>query len=497
MNRVLLLLFFLLVGIWCNHPVSSEEKQYWNANCGTKPYHPRRFESRKIAGGQPLNGYEAPWAVRLESAGLCSGTIISPRHILTASHYLLVDKSKLTPILQQANQTCSYKWISNRIRQYMIPEIFYFISLVLILYRLQTLSNQNDRVLETVNSMQSKFANMERKIESLVSQKPNQDISPFDNTEPLEQSIANVLKSMKTPEQDSIEKMEPIIPQSKQGTTKTAESTSEVSVSKEQYRFNATDYLKRVSVDNDYSSSSNLNPIIGYDQTNLVLLDRPEPPADKAWCSNTQNPVLSINLAKYIKPISVSYQHSKWNGTIPNGAPRTYDVVACLDFYCKKWKPLVSNCQYSRYESKGTEQVCNISSHLDVPLIGKVQFRFRENYGDTKTTCVHLVRVHGESKTPLKNEEKKLKSEEICTDLRWYNHNNFFKLYNNSCCSECPECCEECLISDYNGRTLGNIAGYTMFSVVIGMIAILVLLIVCSLIMTCYQCCTGKQLNES
>ncbi|CAP28178.1 Protein CBG08332 [Caenorhabditis briggsae] len=280
--------------------------------------------------------------------------------------------------------TIWYKWISNRIRQYMIPEIFYFISLVLILYRLQTLSNQNDRVLETINSMQSKFANMERKIESLVSQKPNQDISPFDNTEPLEQSIANVLKSMKTPEQDSIEKMEPIIPQSKQGTTKTAESTSEVSVSKEQYRFNATDYLKRASVDNDYSSSSNLNPIIGYDQTNLVLLDRPEPPADKAWCSNTQNPVLSINLAKYIKPISVSYQHSKWNGTIPNGAPRTYDVV--------------------------TDKSCTL-------------------------------------------------------------------LYNNSCCSECPECCEECLISNYNGRTLGNIVGYTMFSVVIGMIAILVLLI--------------------
>ncbi|CAP28177.1 Protein CBG08331 [Caenorhabditis briggsae] len=51
MNRVLLLLFFLLVGIWCDHPVSSEEKQYWKANCGTKPYHPRRFESRMVGIG--------------------------------------------------------------------------------------------------------------------------------------------------------------------------------------------------------------------------------------------------------------------------------------------------------------------------------------------------------------------------------------------------------------------------------------------------------------
>ncbi|PIC35905.1 hypothetical protein B9Z55_015105 [Caenorhabditis nigoni] len=323
--------------------------------------------------------------------------------------------------------TIWYKWISNRIRQYMIPEIFHFICLVLILYRLQTLSNQNDRVLETVNSMQSKFGKMERKIETLVSRKPNQGINAFDNTEPLEQSIADVLESMKSPVQDSTEKMGPIIPQTKQSTSKTAESTFEVSIPKELYRFNAADYLKGASVDNDYSSSSNLNPIIGYDQTNLVLLDRPQPPKRQAWCTTDKNPVLTINLAKYIKPISVSYQHSKWNGAIPNGAPRTYDVVACLDFYCEKWKPLASNCQYSRYESKGTEQICNISSHLDVPLIGKVQFRFRENYGDTKTTCVHLVRVYGETKSPLKTEEKKLRSEELCTDLRWYYHNNFFK----------------------------------------------------------------------
>ncbi|CAO4374882.1 unnamed protein product [Caenorhabditis nigoni] len=142
-------------------------------------------------------------------------------------------------------------------------------------------------------------------------------------------------------------------------------------------------------VDNYRSSSSNLNRGngFGYDQTDLVLIDRPEPPADKAWCSNSENPVLTIKLAKYIKPISVSYQHSKWHGAIPNGAPKTYDVVACLDCNEERWEPLALNCQYSQYESNGKEQMCNISSHFDLPLIREVQFRFRKTM-ETRTGLV-------------------------------------------------------------------------------------------------------------
>ncbi|CAO4374888.1 unnamed protein product [Caenorhabditis nigoni] len=158
----------------------------------------------------------------------------------------------------------------------------------------------------------------------------------------------------------------------------------------------------------------------------LVILDRPQPPADKGWCTNAENPVLTINLAKYIKPTAVSYQHSKWSGAIPNEAPKTYDVLGCLDCDGKDWEPLVSNCKYSQFISNKQEQMCNISSHQDFP-IQKVQFRFRDNYGGTKMTCVHLVRVYGETKTPEQIEEKNLKSEEICTDLRWYYHNNFLR----------------------------------------------------------------------
>ncbi|PIC35833.1 hypothetical protein B9Z55_015061 [Caenorhabditis nigoni] len=304
-----------------------------------------------------------------------------------------------------------HHWFNIRVRQYMILEIFFIISLIMILYRFQTISNQNDRVLEMVNSMHSRFGNIERKLESLISRIQNADINPFHNTEPLEQSIADELKSMEFPTQKSTDNMELIIiPQINQPTSKTAESTLKIPIQNEKFRFNAADFLRGATVDIARSSSFNLNPIIGFDQANIVLLDRPQPPADEARCTTDKNPVLTINLAKYIKPISVSYQHSKWNGTIPNGDPKTYDVVACLDFYCGKRKPLVSNCQYSPGELNATEQMCNISPHLDVPSIHKVQFRFRENYGDTKMTCVHLVRVYGETKTPPK-------SGEMCTNL--------------------------------------------------------------------------------
>ncbi|CAP25110.2 Protein CBG04403 [Caenorhabditis briggsae] len=131
---------------------------------------------------------------------------------------------------------------------------------------------------------------------------------------------------------------------------------------------------------------------------------------------------------------SLSNQHSKWHGTIPNGAPKTYDVVACFDYYCKSWRPLVSNCKYSQNKSNEIEQVCNIHL-LNVPLIRTVQFRFRENYGDTKMTCVNLLYHNSYSTYFLRKKS--------CTVL-----------YENDRCSECPECCQECLISDYNGETL-------------------------------------------
>ncbi|CAO4374978.1 unnamed protein product [Caenorhabditis nigoni] len=339
-----------------------------------------------------------------------------------------------------------HHWFNIRVRQYMILEILFIISLIMILYRFQTISNKNDRVLERINSMHYRFGNIERKLESLIyliSLKQNEDISPFDISESVERSIANEmkriveqsiadeLKSKNFPKQNSTDNvqskipktkqstfetvqnetfpfnaadMKPIIPQGKQSIFNTRNSTLKAPISKEQFRINAADFLRGATVDIAHSSPSILNPKIGYDQSNLVLLDLPRSSSHKAWCTNAKTPILTINLAEYIRPTSVSFQHSKWHGAIPNGAPKIYDVVACLGFYCEKRKPLAFNCQYSPYESN--EQMCNISSHLDGILIGKIQFRFLENYGSTEMTCVNLVRVYGEKKFPAKTEQK-------------------------------------------------------------------------------------------
>ncbi|CAO4360021.1 unnamed protein product [Caenorhabditis nigoni] len=388
-----------------------------------------------------------------------------------------------------------YHWFNIRIRQYMILEIFLIISLIMIIYKLQTISSQNNQVIEMVSSINSRMIILEGEV---VSGKPNEK-GKYENSKPLEQSITDVLKDVKMekPINDMREsKYEELI-------TPPAPlnlSNNSSNLPKKGIILNAADYLRGASVDNAHSSRSNLNPIIGYDQTNLVLLDRPQPPTHKAWCSNEHNPVLTINLAKYIKPISVSYQHSKWTHNIPMSTPRTYDVVACLDFYCENWKPLVSNCEYSS-QSIGTEQFCNISSHLNEPLIGKVQFRFKENYGDSQMTCVHLVRVYGETDKPVKVQKaKNLESEETCTDLKWYYHNSYFRytwtdkscstLYKNDCCSDCPECCEECLISDYNGATIGNLMAKSFMFISLGLLALLIIFMFLFLIVYgCLYCC--------
>ncbi|CAO4360024.1 unnamed protein product [Caenorhabditis nigoni] len=321
-------------------------------------------------------------------------------------------------------------------------------------YKLQTISNQNNQIIEMVSSIQSQISILERKI---AYGKPNE------NSKPMEQSIVAVLENtnmepINEPKQSETEELITPPPLDLSNNISTIAEKGPIFI------WNAADYLRGASVDNAHSSSSNLNPIIGFDQTNLVLLDRPQPPTHKAWCSNEHNPVLTINLAKYIRPISVSYQHSKWNHNIPMSTPRTYDVVACLDFYCENWKPLVSNCEYSS-QSVEAEQFCNISSHLNVPLIGKVQFRFKENYGDSEMTCVSLVRVYGEPKTPEHIEERdRLWREDICNGYIWYYHNIFVKntlmnkrcsvIYKYGCCSDCPECCEQCVISDYTEHVI-------------------------------------------
>uniref|UniRef100_A0A1I7UWX5 SUN domain-containing protein n=1 Tax=Caenorhabditis tropicalis TaxID=1561998 RepID=A0A1I7UWX5_9PELO len=175
-------------------------------------------------------------------------------------------------------------------------------------------------------------------------------------------------------------------------------------------------------------------------------------------------------MANYIKPTAVSYQHFKWNRTVPYGSPRLFDVFACLDFNCEKTEPLISNCEY-KSSGQIQEQIYPIPLNSTTKSIGKVQFRFLKNHGNVKKTCVSLIRVYGQSADVPKIRENK-GHRDTCANLRDTYHNSPFyydkfeyttceRLFSNGCCSVCPECCDECYITS-------NAAFYILGSLILG-----------------------------
>ncbi|UMM43951.1 hypothetical protein L5515_019244 [Caenorhabditis briggsae] len=109
MNRFLYLIFLFFVGIECGI-LSWEENQQLKTYCGTKPGPLEQFSSirRNILGGVPISGSQAPWAVRIRFGNRrCSATIISPRHILSASHCVISHQGDYDPILTQSTAFCN------------------------------------------------------------------------------------------------------------------------------------------------------------------------------------------------------------------------------------------------------------------------------------------------------------------------------------------------------------------------------------------------------
>ncbi|UMM29899.1 hypothetical protein L5515_012024 [Caenorhabditis briggsae] len=249
--------------------------------------------------------------------------------------------------------------------------------------------------------------------------------------------------------------------------------------------FNAASLILGATVETELSS----NPVpsgdgfldklmfkLGSDQSGYVLLDRDPIPAGKAWCSDEKNPVLTVKLEEDIKPIAVSYQHSKWNGTVPADAPMTYDVVACINESCNVTVALASNCNYSSSKNE-KEQKCQISNTY--PSVNRVQFRFNKNHGNSSKTCLYLIRVYGEAKEVVRNQKEdnvELKKSRVglCSRLAWFHKKipifynglaskNCTTLYSNECCDECPECCSGCQIND--GDFLNNFQFILIFFV--------------------------------
>ncbi|EFO92664.1 hypothetical protein CRE_09935 [Caenorhabditis remanei] len=350
-----------------------------------------------------------------------------------------------------------YEWIRSRLRYYMILELLFSICLVLILWKQYHISSQ-------ISSIHSEFRDFKLDIESNRISKPTDTINLDGGNKKLEEFVEQVMKDIKNP---SIENNQKSKEYPKQIIPTEDNSSPNNSVS----QINAASLILGATVDSSRSSNSDNNPSIGRDQSGYVLIDRSDPPSDKAWCSNEENPILTIDLAKYIRPISVSYQHSKWSGMVPDGAPRRYDVLACLDYYCNNLEPLVSNCEYRATGDNKQEQFCSIPFNRNHSSIGKIQFHFRQNHGNVMKTCAHTIRVFGETKEVPKVKEMTLKRAETCSKLTYdYHHHswtynmwdykNCTVLYSNDCCTECPECCDECLIEDTNFDTFGFCFGF-------------------------------------
>ncbi|CAL2041152.1 unnamed protein product [Caenorhabditis brenneri] len=375
-----------------------------------------------------------------------------------------------------------------KLREYMILDAAVLIILVVLLINSFRSSYQHQETQAMISNLQSQFNSFQKHTTGSSSPVPmneKEETIEMEN-EKMKEMLEEVLKEVKTKTTVAVETTMPPTVFIPENNSEVNYSLPESSIRKNAtlVMFNAASLIEGATVDTYKSSSSTLNPYFRFDQSSLVLVDRPEPPIGKEWCTYEKEPVLTVSLAKYVKPTAVSYQHSKWNGTVPDDAPKVYDVVACLDFYCEKWEPLASNCSYS---SNGYgEQFCNVRPNSMNP-IGKVQFRFRKNYGNTERTCVSLIRVYAETEEVRKSTLRSLEDTKTCLDLKHdyhnkpFTYNNFdFKnctvLYSAKCCEDCPECCEECDIQDVNGNVVTVIFVIILFSPIWGYILVLVLI---------------------
>ncbi|ULT96718.1 hypothetical protein L3Y34_004928 [Caenorhabditis briggsae] len=242
-------------------------------------------------------------------------------------------------------------------------------------------------------------------------------------------------------------------------------------------RFNAASYMDGARVIRNESSEWNRFSKFSRDQSGYVLFERDQIPHGKSWCSDGKQPFLTISLFRNTTPLAVSYQHTKeYEGKIPYGAPKLYDVFACVDWSCNEKFLLVENCTYGipGKSYKGNEQICNVTERLYDKEVGIIQFHFRENHGNSEETYVYLLRVYGE-KRPSKP-KRHLQNPELCSDIAhsYYNNQFFYQmrnkncsfLYSNNCCVDCPDCCRECEMEDFNSIYLfGCIYRFTIFSI--------------------------------
>lgn len=360
-----------------------------------------------------------------------------------------------------------YQWLEYRLRYYMILE---GIIIIILLFSLSNYHDLSSRNMELNTKLEIQIDNLDKRLDEMYELLKINSVSKIERNEKI--------KSIRE---------ESIIPaeiRTNEKVTQKENSYPMSSLNYTRFEMNAANILMGATVDLDLSSTSvssedgffnNFFYPLTRDQSGYILLDREELPANKSWCSEEKQPILTINLGKYTEIYSVSYQHSKWNGFIPDGAPKKYNVLACLDSKCENVEPLAINCKYEKTEfgEDIQEQICEVSSDSVTPPVKKVQFHFLENHGNVKKTCIYSVRVYGIRRNLFKTEEKRMKDKKTCKELAWnYEHSsllynwqekNCTQLYSMECCSECPECCTDCKMRDVNCLFVGGIVISILF----------------------------------
>lgn len=117
MKLYLLILFVALFGATeCYRKLSQYENQHLQYICGTKPikYIRKNFAHsngpRSIYNGVRTSGEHNPWTVQISTGTTaCSGSIISPRHILSASHCVMINSTSYKANLFDSPPHCSEK----------------------------------------------------------------------------------------------------------------------------------------------------------------------------------------------------------------------------------------------------------------------------------------------------------------------------------------------------------------------------------------------------
>ncbi|CAL2033671.1 unnamed protein product [Caenorhabditis brenneri] len=223
--------------------------------------------------------------------------------------------------IEEPRKQTRYQWIKYKLREYMILEAVVLIQLLILVFLLITCIrniSQNQETQIMISSIKSELNSLRKlmvQMKPFVQTVPSQSISNSTTKKSRAPTSVPTVSTTLTPKRFNAATPQAVTPRqstinSTTNSKKThvpkivptvpTKSTLKVNLPKRtekpmapSKRFNAASLFAGATIDKDVTSSSSLNPFFGFDQSSLVLVDRSEPPRNKAWCTFDKNPVLT------------------------------------------------------------------------------------------------------------------------------------------------------------------------------------------------------------